>query len=135
MKNETLERMEGRILNLIDKAEEFGIESKEGQMAAKEALEWTEKLTALEHDGFDYFDKEDRRKIEREKIEANQKIEEMKQVITWKRVVFELSKALLPVVATMIGYDRFQKRLMKYEENGRIASTAGRELHLPKFLK
>lgn len=54
---------------------------------------------------------------------------------SWKKMLIEALKIVGPTIITMIGYDVFQRRVLYFEEHGRIASTAGRELHLPNFMK
>lgn len=51
------------------------------------------------------------------------------------RIAVEWAKVIIPTVVPIVAYNIFQKRVMKFEETGRICSTAGRELHLPKFHK
>ncbi len=97
------------------------------------------KLTNIlnEEDKKDYekFDKQERRRIEEERNQEMAKIEMAKQDLTWKKVIMEVAKTFGPSVLTMIGYNLFQKRILKFEETGRLTSTASRELHLPNFLK
>lgn len=61
-------------------------------------------------------------------------LENTKQKITWQKVLFEAGKILLPLTISIIHYNNAQKRILSFEEHGRIVSTPGRELHLPKIL-
>lgn len=62
-------------------------------------------------------------------------IEKKKIDPSWKRVAFEMAKAVVPLAISVVSYGVFQTKLMKYEEEGRIVSTAGRQLSLPRFWK
>lgn len=79
-------------------------------------------------------DKECRRILEEMKNNDQAEIEREKLKISWKKILPEILKILGPTVLTLFGYNVFQKRVLYFEEHGRISSTAGRELHLPKFL-
>lgn len=92
---------------------------------------------------------ETKRNIEQMKINAEEyenlknrehdkEIEQMKRKKSKVEIVIEIGKIAVPAVITIggyIAYDKFQKRVLKFEETGRIVSTAGRELHLPRFMK
>ncbi len=103
--------------------------------AASNAIKMAELLIAADKNIDDYYDKVERREIERLKAKEMAEIERNKQKITWGRAALELAKVIAPVIVSMIGYNEFQKRLLKFEETGRVTSTAGRDLHLPKFMK
>ena len=49
--------------------------------------------------------------------------------------ILEWAKVIIPVVVPIFAYDIFQKRVLKFEEDGSICSSAGRQLHLPRFFK
>lgn len=83
-------------------------------------------------------DMERQRENEETRILEEADIEKKKIDPSWKRVTFELSKAILPLVASMIGYGVLQARLFDYEsdpEGHFIHSSAGRQFSLPKFWK
>jgi hypothetical protein len=71
--------------------------------------------------------------IEESRNEAGIRLEQEKQKITWKRVAFELGKLVIPLGISIVHYNMAQKKVFDFEEHGRITSTAGRELHLPKI--
>lgn len=100
-----------------------------------DACRLLDKLSEDEKLRLETLDKEERRNLEAMKNETLSEIEKEKAKISWKKVLFEMSKLLGPVIITMLGYDIFQRRILRFEETGRIASTAGRELHLPRFMK
>lgn len=81
------------------------------------------------------FDRQEKRRIDEEKNASMAKIERAKAGFDIKKATFELVKVIIPTVISIAAYDIFQKRVLYFEENGRVSSTAGRELHLPKFFK
>ena len=92
-------------------------------------------LNQLNQSEYERLDKEGRRKLDDKKNQALYELELKKSELSWKRVTFEMAKIIVPTIISIGAYDYFQKRVLEFEENGRINSTAGRELHLPKFLK
>lgn len=101
----------------------------------RERSELLDKLAVFDRNEIDEVDKKEKRQLERERNEDVANVEYVKSQITWQRATLDIGKVVLPVVISMIGYNIFQKRLMVYEETGRVTSSAGRELHLPKFMK
>jgi hypothetical protein len=73
------------------------------------------------------------KEIERERNAATIQAEEEKQKLSWKRVIFEMAKLVVPVGISSAIYLHAQNKVFDFEEHGRITSTAGRELHLPKI--
>lgn len=135
MLKETYETLERAARVQLEHVETLNLESKEGQEALTKAVRLTELLITTDKDNYDYYDKEARREIEKAKNEAMAEIERNKQKLTWGRVTFETAKVVLPILVSFAGYNVFQKRILKFEETGRISSTAGRELHLPRVFK
>lgn len=80
-------------------------------------------------------DMERQRNNEETRIIEEHKIELFKLDPSAKRVAFEMAKAVVPLIISVVSYGVFQTKLMKYEEEGRIVSTAGRQLSLPRFWK
>lgn len=135
MTDETKKLIEEKIADGLVDLDKYEIGSKERSSVKSEVCELIDKLVAIEHNDDERTDREEKREIDREKNEAQINLEYAKSEIGWKRMALEIGKVVVPVVVPMIAYDVFQKRLMKFEETGRISSTAGRELHLPKFFK
>lgn len=109
---------------------------------SKEQAVITEDLTKLvgcvdrlNQTEYEFYDRQERREIDRKKNESMLELENKKSEISFTRAAFELAKVIIPPVITLVAYDRFQKRIIKFEETGRLVSTAARELHLPKFLR
>lgn len=109
--------------------------SKEGKEALAKSIHLVELLVTADKDNADYYDKQERRRIEEERNKAQNETERDKQKLTWGRVGLEMAKVIAPLVVSFAGYNVFQKRILKFEETGRISSTAGRELHLPRVFK
>ena len=94
----------------------------------REEVRHNQEMESLEKDK-----QADHRRIEEDKNRANLELEKEKQKVTWQRVAFEIGKIAVPLALTIIHYNGAQKRVFDFEEHGRITSTAGRELHLPKI--
>lgn len=131
MSDDTCIMMEEEVKRLTSELSSLEPGSTEYKNILDDLAVLTDKIITLAKDNFDCYDKQERRRIEEEKIA----VERHKQELTWSRVLFELGKAVIPLGMSFIGYDVFQKRILKFEETGRITSTAGRELHLPRFIK
>ena len=112
--------------------------SKEQAIAVEDLTKLVNQINQLQATEWEYFDKQERRDLDKAKNEAMLEIEKKKSDITWQRVLFEIGgKVVLPAALTLVGYNVFQKRILKFEETGRLVTSASRELHLPKiwFLK
>ena len=129
--------------NLLEKAAQVQLrqvtkidpETKEGKDRLAKSIHLVELLINTDRDNAEYYDKQERRRIEEERNEAMNETERDKQKLTWGRVGLEMAKVVVPLVVSFAGYNVFQKRILKFEETGRLTSTASRELHLPKFMK
>lgn len=65
--------------------------------------------------------------------EVAQELEKEKQSLSKEKVIMDLVKIFGPVLLSIIAYAILQKRLLKFEENGRLCTSAAREFHMPKF--
>lgn len=135
MTDVTYEMLEKAAQVQLENVEKLDAGSKEGKEALAKSINLVELLIATDKDNADYYDKQERRRIEEERNKAQNETERDKQKLTWGRVGLEMAKVVVPLVVSFAGYNVFQKRVLKFEETGRISSTAGRELHLPKFMK
>lgn len=133
MQKETLALMEEQIVRKLELTEEMAEDSKERAVLFKESMQLLEKLTAEERDQMEFEDKAARRRIDENRNIEMADIEVEKLNVNWKRMALEMSKIAIPVIVPLFAYDIFQRRVMKFEETGRITSTAGREMHLPKI--
>lgn len=135
MTETTYNLLEEAVQQQLARVSTFDSETKEGKEALTKAVHLVELLITADKDNTDYYDKQERRRIEDDRNKAMVEIERDKQKLTWGRVGLELGKVIAPILVSFVGYNVFQKRILKFEETGRISSTAGRELHLPKFMK
>lgn len=137
MKEQTMELLERKLVERLEGVDTMAYDSKERSILHRESMDLVDKIVAAEHEAYEYFDKEDKRAIERQKIETNVEIEKTKADVNWKRFVLEAGKVVVPVVVAVLGhiaYDKYQARVMEYEKDGTIRTTAGRGLRLPNIL-
>lgn len=135
MTETTYNLLEEVVQTQLRRTKSFDTETKEGKDALAKSVQLTELLITADKDNADYYDKEERRRIEEERNKAATEVEKEKQKLTWGRVGFEMGKVLLPLAAQIAAFGVLQKRMFKFEETGRINSTGGREMHLPRFWK
>lgn len=109
--------------------------SKEQAVITEDLTKLVGCIDRLNQTEYEFYDRQERREIDRKKNESMLELENKKSEIGFTRAAFELAKVIIPPVITLVAYDRFQKRIIKFEETGRLVSTAARELHLPKFLR
>lgn len=114
---------------------EINPETKEGKEHLDKSIRLVELLIDTDKNDCEYWDKQERRRIDEERNKAMNETERDKQRLTWGRVGLEMAKVVVPLFVSFAGYNVFQKRILKFEETGRLTSTASRELHLPRFMK
>lgn len=134
MQQETYELMEGA---LVDRLRDMDLERDDDKKSKKfdEAMKLIDKMNETDKVSFEFSDKEERRRIEEKRNDQAAETEAEKARLSWKKVAFEMAKVMLPAIGGWIAYDKFQTRVMKFEETGRVCSTAGREMHLPRITK
>lgn len=135
MTKETYQLLERAAQIQLENIEDFDIGSKEGKESLTKATHLVELLITTDRDTDDFTDKQERRRIEEERNKSQNETERDKQKLTWGRVGLEMAKVVVPLVVSFAGYNVFQKRILRFEETGRLTSTAGRELHLPRIIK
>ena len=135
MTDETYELLESAAQVQLKAVESLDATTKEGKEALARSIHLVELLVSKDRDDMEYYDKQERRRIEENRNKAQDETERKKQELTWGRVSLEMAKVVVPLAVSIAGYNVFQKRILTFEETGRITSTAGRELHLPKFFK
>ena len=108
--------------------------SEEEETIVKEIQTMVDALNKLNQTSNDAWDKQERRDIEREKNQSLNDLERDKAAFDWKRAGFEVVKIVTPGAIGGAFYLLAQKRLLKFEEVGRIMSSAGHDLHLPNSL-
>lgn len=105
---------------------EFSVKRESNDVERKK-LEMTEELEKMKLDSHE--------KVETIRREAELALEREKQKISWKRIGLEFGKVLLPLFLTIAHYNHAQKKIFDFEEHGRITSTPGRQLGLPRIFK
>lgn len=135
MTEETYGMLERAAQVQLKNVETLDAGSKEGKEALAMSIHLVELLITADKVNAEYYDKQERRRIEEERNKAQNETERDKQKLTWDRIGLEMAKVVVPLGMSFAGYNVFQKRVLKFEETGRISSTPGRELHLPKFMK
>lgn len=135
MTNETYELLEEAVQNQLKQIENVDTSTKEGKEVLQLAMNLAQLLITTDKDNADYYDKEEKRRIEEERNKAMESVERDKQKLTWQRVCFEMAKVVVPLAIQIVAFGNLQGRMFKFEETGRVTSTGGREMHLPKFWK
>lgn len=135
MQKETMEALEAQIMDSMENIQIHELGTSERNKAVAETCELLDRFNVAEQAQMEYWDKEDRRRIEEKRNEMTAELDREKNSLTNVKLALEIAKIVIPVIVPMIGYGIFQKRMLKFEETGRVNSTAGRELHLPKFYK
>lgn len=135
MNEEIRKQVEETTSTFLERAESWTCGTDSQKDAFNQAITLLGLLNEDDKINSEYFDKEQRRRIDEERNKEANQIERDKQNLTWGRVCLEMGKVVVPMALSLVGYNVFQKRVMKFEETGRVTSTAGRELHLPNFFK
>lgn len=115
--------------------DDMGDGSKEQQAMVQDLKMLVDSLNAINQTELNALNESERREIERIKNENLYKLEQEKAKLSWQRTTFEMAKIIVPSIISIAAYDWFQRRIIDFEENGRLTTTASRELHLPKFMK
>lgn len=121
----------GRKLDILEKMQEYNkIEADyyDKQESRRITEEHNSKMLDIEIEKM-----KEHREIEKERNAAAIAAEDHKQQLSWQRVAFEMAKILAPVGISSALYLHAQNKVFDFEEHGRITSTPGRELHLPKI--
>lgn len=136
MNDEIRKEAEERVLACYEEVKKYEPGSKEAEHCIAEAEVITKQLMEADRTNFEYYDKEQRRRIEEDRNRMNAVIEQDKNDVNWKRMLLELLKVGVPLLTVLYQaakYGEFQDKLLHFEETGKVTSTAGREHHLPKF--
>lgn len=89
-------------------------------------------LREIEHDNMEYYDKQDRREIEKKKNDDAKAIEDAKQKVGAPRFILEIAKIAVPVVTATIAAVtavKMQNKSGVLEESGRWTTEASRMAH------
>lgn len=115
---------------LADQFEALGKVSKgsdEAEKITKDICSLVQVLDKLEQTEIDAYDKEERRKADKEKNQQMHDLEVKKSKLSWDRVLFEFGKIIIPGLIGWGFYAANQEKLLKYEETGRLTTDAARQ--------
>lgn len=135
MTDENVARLEGSLEQRLKEVERTVVGTKERSAAVADVRQLVAALNETDSTMADWTDKQEKRRIDEDKNKSMTEIEAEKSNLSWKKVLLEMAKVVVPSCISVWAYNKFQRRLLDFEENGRITSLAGRELHLPKFFK
>lgn len=124
----------GKEMNALLKDMQVFVEKENDFAVKQQQVEFSkyheEQMFKLEEDKLvEHRVNEDRRN------ETSLQVEAEKQKLNWWKVALEMGKVIVPAVISGFVYFRAQRNVLEFEENGRITSTAGRGLGLPKIFK
>ena len=117
MTTNTVEMLDEKISDLISESYKFDIESDEHKLIVEEIKTLSDVSTKID----EIYLKEN---IHAEDMEESKKI-------NWIQIGTDIAKVAIPSIIGVISYSIFQKRLLRFEETGTLASKASRDLSLP----
>lgn len=117
MTTNTVEILDEKISDLIINSYKLDIQSDEHQRVIEEIKTLSEISTKMD----EIYLKEN---IHAEDVENSKKI-------NWVQIGTEIAKVAIPSIIGVISYSIFQKRLLRFEETGTLASKASKDLSLP----
>lgn len=133
MGDETRELMEEKLVYLLEMVDKLQGEERSETVADIKVLSAALNESLQIED--EAFDRQEKRRMDEDKNRSMASIEAQKLQFNWKSAATDIFKAALTTYMSIKAYSFFQKRVFDFEENGRLTSTASRELHLPKFWK
>lgn len=107
--------------------------SEEESRIIKNIGELSDKLNKFNATDIEADDKFERREIEKQKNDRIADLEEQKSKLDIKRAGFEMLKLIVPGIIGGAFYLEAQKRILRFEETGRLTTSAARDLHLPNL--
>lgn len=125
MKLETMDALE----RYIDLKREDALDDEAPSESHHEYMEALEALRNIERDQNDFYDKQEKRRIEEEKNEDTADLEREKSKIGWRRMTLEVLKIFVPSMMAAGAAIWMQNRAGKLEETGRWTTEAGRQAH------
>lgn len=134
MEETTLERLESYANDLLDQIDAES-DPKEKGILHQRYLQTIEKLQLMLHDEREFFDKQERRRIDTEKNDQADKLEKKKLI--WQRVetAVKLIGIVVPVTVSAIIYRKTEEETMYLEEHGILKnqSTKRNQANGPKL--
>lgn len=126
MRLETIQALE----EYVDWTRRDAIDDEEDQKEHhKRYMDALETLRNIERDANDFYDKQEKREIEKEKNQETAALEREKSKIGWKRMTLEVLKIFVPSMIATGAAIWMQDRAGRLEESGRWTSEAGRQAH------
>lgn len=138
MQKETMEQLEKLIQINLSKLETFDDLDKDRYSRKDliwETIQLTEKLQEEVKLQEEYWDREEKRRIDEEDKKASRKRSSKDQhdkkfdrliEVSWK-----VGIPLITFVGGVVAYGHFQREILHFEETGKIVSKPGRELRFP----
>lgn len=134
MKEELVTMLEEELGHSIELAGQLGTSDGRKQ-EIENVIKLAESLNAIDQTRNKNEDDQARQILEQHRIQTANEVELQKSKRKVGDYLLEAFKTVAPTVLSLLAYNVFQKRILFFEENGRIISTAGRELHLPNIFK
>lgn len=135
MKREIKELAENTIVSCLTSALNSNDED-EKEANIEQATELIDRVITIEKDEKDALDKEERRKLEKEKIESSNQIEKYKRIRTFGEYAFEITKVAVPVIIGSLATIGMAHYMGELDEKGVIKDRNRWNLiKLPHFMK
>lgn len=128
MKLETMERLE----EYIEAKRRDAIHEEDAgkqQILHAQYMGSLEALRNVERDQNDFYDKQEKRRMEEEKNKDTAELERMKSNIGWKRMTLDILKIFVPSMIAASTAIMMQNSAGRLEETGSWTSEAGRQAH------
>ena len=127
--DETWKMAHSRKLDILEKMQAFYKVETEYQIKFEDReaeRDHNEQMEALEEKKL-----EQQLKIEKIRAEEARALEDMKK--SWKTFAFAIGTVVLPELVKMIYHNAHTDKILGFEEHGRIISSIGRQLKLPRI--
>lgn len=133
MNQETRDKLENLINSNLDILLTENMSDGERSKTVEDTVKLAKSLDEIDKNNFDLYERSEKLKNERKKAKRDKK-----QFVESEnnKVKIELIKGGCLIGSAVLGYiayDMFQKRVIRFEETGKLVSNAWRELHLPKI--
>ena len=123
LKQEVVNKVYTHISKKLDMIGSGNLSAEEEKEQLNAICKLTDQVTAIEANDFEYYDKAERREIERERNEATISLEKEKQKMDWKRFTLESLKVAIPLFTVIIAATSnkgMQLREHKFDGAGNI---------------
>lgn len=124
--NETRELLEQAAQAVLQQVVDLDISNKDGKDALEKSVKLVELLNTADKDDADFYDKQERRRIEEERNKAANDVEREKQALTPGRVALELGKVGLPILGSAFMFFTGIAFYYGIEKDGRVTSDGAR---------